>query len=145
MRKGILVTIFVFLSMGLFAEWISVNPSDSLFSLTSSRGAVTEVAFSLDGYASQTFRDVIIQDVIIQDDLTTNIDTTLEEEISLTAPHNLSATAITNDVALSWSMATIRSAAPDLAASSQINAHTSRGMAMTPGEIRLPAASFFIG
>ncbi len=126
--------------MGLFAEWISVNPSDSLFSLTSSRGAVTEVAFSLDGYASQTFRDVIIQD-----DLTTNIDTTLEEEISLTAPHNLSATAITNDVALSWSMATIRSAAPDLAASSQINAHTSRGMAMTPGEIRLPAASFFIG
>ncbi len=126
--------------MGLFAEWISVNPSDSLFSLTSSRGAVTEVAFSLDGYASQTF-----QDVIIQDDLTTNIDTTLEEEISLTAPHNLSATAITNDVALSWSMATIRSAAPDLAASSQINAHTSRGMAMTPGEIRLPAASFFIG
>lgn len=140
MRKGILVTIFVFLSMGLFAEWISVNPSDSLFSLTSSRGAVTEVAFSLDGYASQTFRDVIIQD-----DLTTNIDTTLEEEISLTAPHNLSATAITNDVALSWSMATIRSAAPDLAASSQINAHTSRGMAMTPGEIRLPAASFFIG
>ena len=140
MRKGILVTIFVFLSMGLFAEWISVNPSDSLFSLTSSRGAVTEVAFSLDGYASQTFRDVIIQD-----DLTTNIDITLEEEISLTAPHNLSATAITNDVALSWSMATIRSAAPDLAASSQINAHTSRGMAMTPGEIRLPAASFFIG
>lgn len=140
MRKGILVTIFVFLSMGLFAEWISVNPSDSLFSLTSFRGAVTEVAFSLDGYASQTFRDVIIQD-----DLTTNIDTTLEEEISLTAPHNLSATAITNDVALSWSMATIRSAAPDLAASSQINAHTSRGMAMTPGEIRLPAASFFIG
>ncbi len=140
MRNGILVTIFVFLSMGLFAEWISVNPSDSLFSLTSSRGAVTEVAFSLDGYASQTFRDVIIQD-----DLTTNIDTTLEEEISLTAPHNLSATAITNDVALSWSMATIRSAAPDLAASSQINAHTSRGMAMTPREIRLPAASFFIG
>ena len=140
MRKGILVTIFVFLSMGLFAEWISVNPSDSLFSLTSSRGAVTEVAFSLDGYASQTFRDVIIQD-----DLTTNIDITLEEEISLTAPHNLTATAITNDVALSWSMATIRSAAPDLAASSQINAHTSRGMAMTPGEIRLPAASFFIG
>ncbi|MCD6180998.1 MAG: hypothetical protein J7K89_01280 [Candidatus Cloacimonetes bacterium] len=140
MRKGILVTIFVFLSMGLFAEWISVNPSDSLFSLTSFRGAVTEVAFSLDGYASQTFRDVIIQD-----DLTTNIDTTLEEEISLTAPHNLSATAITNDVALSWSMATIRSAAPDLAASSQINAHTSRGMAMTPGKIRLPAASFFIG